>query len=382
MRMPGTRRPGLRSASMLAVFALVLAACGNDADSSAESDDADDEQAAEDAAESGELEEVTIAVVGAAMQLTFAPYTSVPIHQGYFEEEGIEADVVTVPGSAEAVQAVQTGEADVAVLLSPPLFTAVEEGADVTAFYNHITRNFAIPHVPEDYEITEILDMEGTTVGVVSLGAGAIPLIRAMISSEGGDPESVDFVAVGAGADVVEVIRGGQIDVVGLWDAVFAVIEREGVELRPLSDPFFDNLGFQGPVIAQRDRLADTPDLFAGVGRAIAKATVFAQANPEAAVLAHWEVFPDTRPTGVDEDEAIQQALPGLESRLEVLDPVGQGWGDAPRDEVEEFMQVLIDGGMLDEDLDLDAVWDDSLVDQFSDFDEDAIRDEAAAATG
>ncbi len=374
---------------LVAATMLLAASCGSDDDGSATDSVAD--TTADDATGSGDTQESTeaedngptetttvrLGVVGASMQVTFAPYTSVPMNQGYFAEEGIELEIQNLAGSAEVVQAVAAGQLDVGVILSPPLYSAVNTGADVQAFYNLITTNFAVPHVPVDSPIETILDFEGTTVGAVSLGAGAIPLIKAMVASEGGDPDSIDFVAVGAGADVATVVESGEIDVVGLWDAVFARLAGLGVELRPVSNDFFDQLGFQGPIFARASALDEDPDLYERFGRAVAKASVFTAANPEAAVLAHWEEFPDTKPTGVDDDKALADTLAGIEARLTSSEPVDDRWGYASPEQITEFADVLVDGGGLDQATEPDAVYTDALIDGVNDFDPAPIREAA-----
>lgn len=392
-----------RFAAGLAALSLVAAACGSDDDTAdappadeptvteAPADDPGDETAddpeitpapTEPPDEPAEMRTIRVGVVGAAMQTTFAPYTSIPMELGYYAEEGIELEIQNLGGSAEVVQAVAVGQLDIGVILSPPLYSAINEGADVQAFFNLITTNFAVPHVPVDSPIETTLDMEGTTVGVVSPGAGAIPLIRSMVAREGGDPDSIDFIGVGAGADVAVVVEQGEIDVVGLWDAVFANLEGLGIELRPLSDPFFDNLGFQGPVFGSREAIESDPDLYAGIGRAIAKANVFANANPEAAIRAHWAAFPDTIPTGVDEDTAMTNALRGLEARLASSEPVDGLWGYATDEQIIEFGEVLVEGGGLNEVPDPADLFTDALIDDINDFDPEPIEQQARDYTG
>lgn len=362
---------------LLAVFALLAASCGDDDDGQATTDPAASDTTAQgdDAAEEpAEMRTVRLGVVGTAMQITFAPYTSVPMELGFYEEEGINIEIQNMAGSAEVVQAVATGQLDIGVILSPPLYSAVSQDADVKAFFNLITKNFAVPHVPIDSPIENITDMEGETIGVVSQGAGAIPLIRSMVASEGGDPDSIDFIPVGAGADVAVAVEQGQIDVVGLWDSVFANLEGAGIDLRPISDPFYDELGFQGPVFASAAALEEDPELFAGIGRAIAKANVFTMANPEAAVLAHWSAFPETRPTGVDEETAMENALRGLEARLESSAPTDGRWGYASPEEITEFGEVLVEGGGLDAVPDPSELYTDALIDDINDFDPEPIE--------
>ena len=346
-----------------AILGLLLAACGGGG------------------ADSGDrpsgLRTVRMGVVGAAMQMTFAPYTSVPESQGYWTDEGLKLKVQNLPGSTEVLQAIAAGRVDVGVILSPPLYSAVAAGVPVQSFYNMITRNFAAPRVPVDSPIRTIADIGGKTVGVSSLGAGSVALIRAMVASEGGDPKSVKFVAVGAGADVAAVVRRGEIDVVGLWDAVFATLEGAGIKLRQISNEYFDSLGFQGVVLASRKALEAKPDFFAGIGRAIAKSTVFTAASPRAAVKAHWTVFPSSRPAGVPEDRALKTALAALEARLPRLDPVDGRYGYATPAQIEEFGRALRHGGGLKSLPAADDVYTDALIKTINDFDAAPVVEDA-----
>jgi NitT/TauT family transport system substrate-binding protein len=346
-----------------AALGLLLAACGGKSTASGEGP--------------AGLRTVRMGVVGAAMQMTFAPYTSVPESQDYWADEGLKLKIQHLPGSTEVLQAVAAGRIDTGVILSPPLYSAVAAGVPIQSFYNVITRNFAAPRVPVDSPIKTIADIGGRTVGVSSLGAGSVALIRAMVASEGGDPKSVKFVAVGAGADVAAVVRRGSIDVVGLWDAVFATLEGAGINLRRISNEYFDNLGFQGVVLASRKALEAKPDFFAGIGRAIAKGTVFTAASPRAAVKAHWTVFPSSRPAGVPEDRALKTALAALEARLGSSDPVDGKYGNATSAQIEEFGRALRSGGGLKSLPSADAVYTDALIEAINDFDAARVAEEA-----
>jgi NitT/TauT family transport system substrate-binding protein len=257
---------------------------------------------------------------------------------------------------------------------------AIETGSEVQVFYNHITRNFAVPHVPEDSPIRSVSDMQGRTVGVVSPGAGSIPQIKSLVQREGGDPATIEFLPVGSGPDVAELVRKGDIDVVGLWDSVFASIEGRGMPLRPVSTPWFDELGFQGVFVASREALETRADLFGRFGRAIAKSTVFTQTNPDAAVTSHWKVYPDTKPAGMDDTAARAAGRAALDSRLEVLTEPAGGWGSASPDEIDGLQQVLVEGGFLAAVLPTDRVWTDALVPEFNKFDEAAVVDAAKNA--
>jgi NitT/TauT family transport system substrate-binding protein len=150
--------------------------------------------------------------------------------------------------------------------------------------------------------------------------------------------------------------------------------------LRPVSTPWFDELGFQGVFVASRQALETRADLFGRFGRAVAKSTVFTQTNPDAAVTSHWKVYPDTKPAGMEDTAARAVGRAALDSRLEVLTEPAGGWGSASPDEINGLQQVLVEGGFLDAVLPTDRVWTDALVAEFNDFDEAAVVDAAKTA--
>src|SRR5262249_59772117 len=54
-----------------------------------------------------------------------------------------------------------------------------------------------------------------------------------------------------------------------------------------------------------------------GFFRAMAKSTLFAHANPEQAINAHWTQYPESRPKSKSEDEARNEMLFLLRRRLD-----------------------------------------------------------------
>ena len=55
------------------------------------------------------------------------------------------------------------------------------------------------------------------------------------------------------------------------------------------------------------------------LARGYAKGTVFAIANPEAAIRILWEIYPQTKSTGKDEATALRDDLITLEARAQKL---------------------------------------------------------------
>jgi NitT/TauT family transport system substrate-binding protein len=357
----------LTLSASLTAFALLLAACGN-------GDDGDGDAAA--GGEDGEMTEVTFGVATQALIVSLSPYTTVPQELGYFEEEGLDVEVLGFAGGGPTIQALDAGQLDLAIPPASSMFAAVSEGSEVRGFYTQITRNYLNPMVPEDSEIEDILDLEGTTIGPQSLDSANVPLIRAMVAEEGGDPDSIDFVATGGPAEALNYLQSGEIDALALWDAAYADIEGQGQPLREISNEFFRELGFHQGLVTNASTIESDREMLIGMGRAISKGMVFADENPEAAIELYWEENPESKPTDLDDDEAMEQALATLEARAENTEPIDGTWGLATEDQVREHLEIVVEWNNLNE-LAVEDVWTDELLEEINDFDEEAIREEA-----
>ena len=106
--------------------------------------------------------------------------------------------------------------------------------------------------------------------------------------------------------------------VIALYDTEHAAFETMGAQIRrlpqsPAVAPLFSN-----GLLTHEDNLRDPAGrrMLVGVGRAIARATLFCETNPTACVRLTWTQYPETRPTGVDDERALLDALGLLNSRL------------------------------------------------------------------
>lgn len=368
-------------------MALVLAACGTDdtaTDEPTEAPDPQVEDADDEAAEAPDEGPLEILEVAYGTPTTLrgpgqAPFASLPEALGYWEEEGLDVEVLGFDSAGDVVDATDAGQIDVGLGGTGSFLPAVAAGVDLVSYYTERTRNFQNPMVPVDSPIETIADLEGTTIGVVNLASSSVPLITAMVDRVGGDPSTIEFVAIGAGPDALEQLNAGRIDVMGLWDSAHAQIIALGAELRPVTDDFFDNLGFVQPLFAKPE-MYETDEgrrALIGIARGLAKATLFATENPEAAIELHWELYPESRPTGVDEDEALAGAVLVLETHLEKAQAVDGVWGLATQQQIMDQIEALERGGVLATEVSIDDFWTDELLDEINDFDHDAIIEQA-----
>jgi NitT/TauT family transport system substrate-binding protein len=344
----------------LLISAFALSACGQSG-------------AALDASGDGPIK-IRYGVAAAAPGPDQSPYTSLPRALGYWEDEGLDVEVLGFAGSGATFQALAAGKIDVGQGPPDPLFAAVASGNDLTAFYDHVPGNFLMPEVPEGSSIDGAEDMKGATVGVASLEAGGVTLVKAMAAKAGLQPSDYDIVAIGTGAEAKQYITKGDVDVVALWDSAYTAL---GLPLTPITDEYFDSIGFNNAIATTTENLEKYHDAMVGIARGVAKATLFAHENPEAAVKIHWKLYPESKPVGVPEDEALAQAVAVLESRNANTEAPEEGWGYSTEKTVQDHMQMLLDAGVLPKPVPADQLWNGDLIAEINDFDADEVREEA-----
>lgn len=326
----------------------------------------------------GELIPVTLTLPAPA-SLESVVYDCVPLMEGFFEEEGLDVTVEVADGSVLALQSLETGHSDVIVTGTAPLMSGISNGQQVKAFANVVTGSYAYPAVLPDSEIQDFLDLQNTTVGVPSLQSGSIPFTRGLVALAGGDPDTIEFLPTGFGAEALAALQSGQIDALGLWDTAYEVIKSLGQELRTIETDESRALGFQVVYVAKSDWIEQNPEIALGMTRAMNKGYVFAIENPEAALDACWEEYPNLIPTGVPEAEARAAGLAAVESRLASSGPVDGLYGHATDDQVQTFYSLQVAAGTVRPGITVDQLWTDEFIEDANDFDVDAVRELAAA---
>lgn len=360
----GARR--LRALVAAATVTGLLTACGADGGTST-------------AAGGGDLQLVRLAIPVTGTDVSNID-SSLPIALGFWEEEGLEVEVSRYAGGSASIQALVAGQVDVSNAATSVAMAADLAGTPVTSYYTVTTRNIFVPHVVADSPIETVEDFRGKTIGLINMQTAALPTLRGMLRLNGLDPDTdVTFVPVGTGPEALAFAQNGDVDVLGLPSTSFTQLELLGLETRPVSDPFFtDVLGWEIALNTTEEYFEANRDVLVGLARGIAKAMVFAEENPEAAIRLHWEMFPDSKPVGVGDEEAMEQALALLATDMEDSRPSTGLWGESTTEEIDARVQVLIEAGELPEGTTGDSIWTDELLAEINDFDVEAVQQMAA----
>jgi len=321
----------------------------------------------------------TKVVVGGAvttMQTLAAYFSSLPLEL-YWKDEGLDVEVIGLPGANVALQALQGKKVDMVPGTHSALFALLEKFPDVglKTYFIHTNALNSLPVVLQDSPLRGIGDLNGKMVGVQSLANSQVPLIKALVQQTGGDPASISFLAVGEGVEAAHALTTRRVDALALYDGLYAGIEAEGVKLRELQSEFVarDKVGFNAGLIVRQEDIENRRPMLVGLARGVAKSVLFAQTNPEAAVRIHWKVYPATKPRGVSEAEALRKSLMPLQARLRNVDMPDGLFGNVTEAQIAGYQNLLVAGGQMKQPIPAAKVWDPSMIREINDFDRERI---------
>lgn len=375
---------------VLTILAGILSACTAQTTPEAVVEPASEQAAAEPAAEEAEEpaapEELTNVTFANADQMMVTYYwLYLPQALGYWEEEGLDVEIIPTGGSVEALQQLAAGNADIAQMgaVNAIQASANEDIPVVGIFSNGVFQNKL--GVLADSPITDVSQFSGKSIGVYSLASNSMPFLRTYLRENGVDPDTdVNFIATGYGAPAVEAIQNGDVDALYYWPSAFVSMETQGLELRYFLNPDWEQYPDYS-VFTRSDVIEANPDVVEAFARGMARAMVFAEANPECTVRIFWEEYPDAKPTDMDEEAALQSDLAFLqeqmlENELAYELTGSEYWGTLEADGISALQDFMLQEEMLEGTVDPAAlVAEPDFFQRANDFDPAVIEAQAAS---
>ncbi len=373
----------LRSMGLLVSIAVLLAACSagpSPAGGSQPQSTDGQSQAPASSSDAKQLKETLILLADPSESVGSSPYSSLPLELGYFAEEGLDVFIQPVSGTQLAIQSMSQNLGVFVQSSMASLYPATVQ--DPNLVIPAVLEGFNRIVVPEDSAIKGPQDLVGKTVGVTSLSSATYLYGQAVMLNAGLDPNSVTWLPVSFGAQAAEAMESGDIVAYSGYDTVNALLGQLLEKPMRVVESDLNLAPAMGGFIVPREVMKSDPKVIEGILRAVWKSVVFAKANPEAAVRAHWAQNPEQRPSPDKEQKAMADAVEVLNMRVDAFwpkDPNGLfGW--APADKIQETADLLADYGFMKEPVDVSKAVDLSLIEASNDFDRDAITAQAKAA--
>lgn len=267
------RRPRTVRASALVACAsmasVVLAACGNEADG---------------ATLEGTDDAATIKITNPAN------ISNVPLHiaieKGYFKEEGLEIEADIDLGAGSTVEAVIGGQVDMAWVNLGGAIAPYSEGIDLrlVSVSDQGTPGGMEVLVKDDSPYQEITDLVGKTMAVLSPSTTCVWLVRKALLDAGEDVDAIKMTEVSP-PDHPTVLESGNVDATCTTDPTRTVM-REELNARAIFDASSDAVEELqsypvGGYVVSGEFADANPSTLAAFKRAILKAAVYANANPD-----------------------------------------------------------------------------------------------------
>jgi NitT/TauT family transport system substrate-binding protein len=301
---------------------------------------------------------------------------------GWFEKDGIKVDLVPLPGSTDCVKLVATKELQASLPSVEPLAIIRPQGVKAKFFYTAYQANIYGIAVPADSPVKSITNLKGKKIGVTSMASAGVIVARALVKQAGMNPDSdVSIVVAGEAAQTAALVNSKQVDALSQFDTQYALTSNAGAKLRLLDHPEIKKFPSNG-FVALEDYLKNNRKEAVALARGYAKGTVFAIANPEAAIRILWEIYPQTKSTGKDEATALRDDLITLEARArnwryEQVD--GKRWGDNVEANYQAYLDWLLEQGIIKTKTEAKDIVTNELLGDAINFDEKALIEEAKA---
>lgn len=312
-----------RLGAVVAAAALLTTGCGGSETSTA--------------ADSDGVMTVRIAETAGA-PLNFLTYGD---QQGFFADAGIDLEITSSSGGATVIPQLVSGDLDVAGSNVVSGLIAIGEGLPIqlvaagTSTSDDPAQDFSALMVPQGSPITGIAQLEGRKIAVNSLRNINDIVIGSELEEAGLSYDSVQFVEIPF-PEMAAAVQRGDVDAGMLIEPFITVAEGQGMQIigRPYSDL---RPGLQiGTYLMSEELVGSSPEL----------------------VSAFQEAVQTTADSIAEDPEAFRAALPEISE----IDPalaeqvrINQWQGTNDRESIELVMGLMVDYGLIDEPVDLDA---------------------------
>lgn len=305
---------------------------------------------------------------------------------GFFKEEGLELEYVSVQGTAVLIPQVANGSIEFGIMTPDLAVIAAAKGEPfpVTYFYNFYPRNIFEFTVLEDSPVKSLADLKGKTLGVGALSWGNLPMSRLMLADAGVTwMKDLRVVPVGVGPAAWERLKSGSVDALNLPATQNVMMEQAGTPIRRLELPQDFRDMFSNGLATSKAMIEKNPELVAGMGRAVTKSLEACMANTEACVRAYWKIDPSAKPTPANEADWIRTFVAVNEGTFKIGDlaALTGKHGAYTREAWENLVNKMKEGGQIDNtNFDVNVLYTDRFVKDFNAFDVEAVRTAAKNA--
>jgi NitT/TauT family transport system substrate-binding protein len=345
----------------------LLAACGGDGD----------DEAAPGTGTGAAMERATVRWISPRGTLDVMDDYNlwVPIEQGYFDELGLDVELIAGPGGNATASAtfVAENQADMGYPSPGVLTSSIDSGVPVKSAWEMISGQVFNFSLPEDSPITDVKQLEGKTMSVLTAGWKVI--VDPILVEVGVDPESIKYLE--SGPQWNQVVSQGRADAGLAWEGLRAQLAGQGLKLKYLLGSEFSEGPSNSYVVRKADLDDDKlKDVYARFFKAVVMGMTFAKENPQAAAQITYRKRPDLAATL--EPQLALESMIELATAYGTTEREGQGFGYHPEEAWENYIKNIAELGQIKKVLPLEDVITNEFVEPANgDADTDRARSDA-----
>jgi len=220
--------------------------------------------------------------------------------QNFFAKHDLDVELKALRGGSVIVPGLVVGEIQIGTLAPPVFLQAVDSGIELAALtgLSVLTRGMKSAAVVArtGVEIQSPQDLVGKRTGVSGIGSISEVLYREWLREQGVDSRKITFVEVPF-PSMRDLLRSGRVDVIIIPDPLLSQVVSAGIG--HVVSYFFGELpeGAMQMINASTRAWAEkNPGVVAAYQRAIAEASAFIAANPDAAkdIIAKYLNLPES----------------------------------------------------------------------------------------
>jgi ABC-type nitrate/sulfonate/bicarbonate transport system substrate-binding protein len=283
----------------------------------------------------------------ATLVLDFVPG---PVHagiyealaKGYYEDEGIDLEIVEPTSTADTLKLIDAGKADFGIADGIDLATQIAAGRGAQGILAIAQRPLGGLITLTASGIGSPAGLEGQTVGVTGVPSDEA-ILDTIVAADGGDPAKVDTVTIGFNG--VSNLENGNVDAItGFIPADAVQAEIDGYPTTSFAPDRYGDLVYPGLVaFSTEDRIAAEPELMQGFVSATVRGYEDVIADPKSGLTALLAANPAI---------PARFARASLRAYLPSFTAGAARFGTFADDDVRRLSAFMVDNGLADEPID------------------------------
>lgn len=278
--------------------------------------------------------------------------------RGYFQEEGLEVDILEGAGSGQTLQQVGNKTNDFGVAGFDALVNARQEDIPAVMTACVFRRTPASVMSLQSTGIREPIDLEGKSIGVRA-GSSPTILLPAFLAAAGVDPAKVQTINLDFSALIPALLQKRIDALAGFAPSQYPVLTGaagEKIELLRYSDAGIVTLSTG--IAVHPDTITDRPEICRGFIRAMQRGLAWTQSDPVGAAKMMAEKFPRS----VKQEDAIL-AIEQVKEILYSARTTGQPLGLMDQNDVQDTILILQKYGRVRADFKSEGLYTNEFID-------------------